>query len=338
MNNLSRRGLLVGTVWLAASGGVAVAGSDGTEPSDTGPTASVDATTPPELAETLRIGIGIDAAYAPFFVAESEGFFAAQGLENVELVQFARGGEAVDALGAGQVDLAGNSDTTTLTLMAANPIFRALVIYQESGEYLKLVTRSEITDFSEIRTMGVVPGLSEYNADVFVEDQGLTDVEYVTAAPAEIPALLQRGDIDAYILWEPWPTQGVELGGTIMGNTGDFGSSYVHWLVATEEWLGEEANPAYAQAVIRALDEASQLVEAEPELAAEVTEEAASVPPEQTIEAIEQIDFEVRGFGEEDFASYDSQSQYLLSRDIISEAPDLEQVIDADFYPAMTDG
>lgn len=305
-----------------------IAGTTVAETTDAGP--------PPSLPDSIRIGVGIDAAYAPFFVAESEGLFTDEGLENVELVQFARGGEAVDALGAGQVDLAGNSDTTTLTLMAANPVFRALMIYQESGEYLKVVAGADITDPSQIQTMGVVPGLSEYNTDLYVAAEGLEDVEYVEAAPAEIPALMDRGDIDAYILWEPWPAQGVELGGHILGTTGDFGSSYVHWLVATDSWLAVGDHRGYAAAVTRALATASELIEADPELAAEITEEAASVPPEQTIEAVEQIDFAVRGFDDDDFASYERQIEYLMERGMVEQAPELESVIDVEFYDSAT--
>ena len=342
--HLCNRGLLIGVLALVA----ASCGDDDTASDDTSEATGAatvaegpDGTggeQPAALDEQLRIGVGIDAAYAPFFVAEAEGMFADEGLGDVELVQFSRGGEAVDALGAGEIDLAGNSDTTTLTSMAANPDLRALLIYQESGEYLKLVTRSEIEDFSEIETMGVVPGLSEYNAEVFVENQELGEVEYVSAAPAEIPALLQRGDIDAYILWEPWPTQGVELGGKVMGNTGDFGSAYVHWLVGMDGWLSDEENAEYPAAVGRALSKASEFVESDPQRTAEITEEAVTVPPEQTIEAIEQIDFSVRGFDDDDFASYEQQIEYLDSREMIAETPDLEAAIDVDFYDAMTEG
>lgn len=338
-NHLRRTSLLIGIVALvAASCGDDNSESEPTTGGSQTTTGGTDGGEPAPLDQGLRIGVGIDAAYAPFFVAEAEGLFADEGLEDVELVQFARGGEAVDALGAGEVDLAGNSDTTTLTSMAANPEIRALLVYQESGEYLKLVTSAEIEEFSEIKTMGIVPGLSEYNAEVFVEDQGLSDVEYVTAAPAEIPALLQRGDIDAYILWEPWPTQGVGLGGKVMGNTGDFGSAYVHWLVATDEWLNADDNGEYAEAVSRALTKASEFVESDPERTAEITEEAVTVPPEQTIEAIEQIDFAVRGFDDDDFASYEQQIEYLESREMIASAPDLETAIDVDFYTAVTEG
>lgn len=297
--------------------------------------ASEPASVPPALTETLRIGVGIDAAYAPFFVAESEGLFAAEGLEDVELVQFSRGGEAVDALGAGQVDLAGNSDTTTLVLMANNPIFRALMIYQESGDYLKVVARGDLEDVSEIETMGVVPGLSAYNAELFAAANELEDVEYIEAAPAEIPALLQRGDIDAYILWEPWPAQGVELGGQIIGVTGDFDSSYVHWLVATDEWMSDPDNVPYAQAVTRAIAAADEIVEGDPELTAQIADDAASIPQDQTLLAIEQIDFSVRGFDDDDFASYESQNAYFLEHGMVEEPADLDAAIDTEFYDSL---
>ncbi|MFF1568117.1 hypothetical protein ACFVY1_32165 [Streptomyces sp. NPDC058293] len=62
---------------------------------------------------TVRIAVGVDPSYAPFFLADAKGLWAKHGV-HVDLVQFAKGGEGVDALTAGQVQPAGNSETTTI--------------------------------------------------------------------------------------------------------------------------------------------------------------------------------------------------------------------------------
>ncbi|MFF1316578.1 ABC transporter substrate-binding protein, partial [Streptomyces sp. NPDC058320] len=43
----------------------------------------------------VRIAVGVDASFAPFFLADAEGLWAKHGV-NVDLVQFAKGGEGVD--------------------------------------------------------------------------------------------------------------------------------------------------------------------------------------------------------------------------------------------------
>lgn len=54
-----------------------------------------------------------DTAHAPFFVAKNEGIFQRYGLD-VNLVQFAQGGDGVDAMIAGAIDAGGSGDATVL--------------------------------------------------------------------------------------------------------------------------------------------------------------------------------------------------------------------------------
>jgi hypothetical protein len=56
---------------------------------------STDSGGPSAAGPPVRVAVGIDASYAPFFLAASQGLFAAKGV-NVEVVQFGTGGEAVN--------------------------------------------------------------------------------------------------------------------------------------------------------------------------------------------------------------------------------------------------
>ncbi len=67
----------------------------------------------PAFAQPINVGVGIDAAYAPFFIASHRGLFKKADLD-VNLIRFAQGGEGVDAVIAGQAQLAGASEMTTL--------------------------------------------------------------------------------------------------------------------------------------------------------------------------------------------------------------------------------
>jgi ABC-type nitrate/sulfonate/bicarbonate transport system substrate-binding protein len=270
----------------------------------------------------IRIAIGIDAAYAPFFVADSKGLWKKHGL-NVELVQFGRGGEAVDAIAGGQVQMAGSSDTTTIAQLQQNPALRALLVYQESGQYLKVVAGSKITDPSQIKTVAIVPGLSELAMTKYLESKKIDvkSVKFVTADPPEIPALLQKGEVDGYVLWEPWPAKGVELGGKVQETTGDYGLTYQHWLITGQQWLS--GNEATAVKVAQALEEASTLVESDPNAAAEATNKAAKVPNDQTVTAVREIDFKVRDITDADMKGYTSTAAWYVSTGKVKTDPDL---------------
>jgi NitT/TauT family transport system substrate-binding protein len=274
----------------------------------------------------VRFAVGIDAAYAPVFVAQEKGLFAKHGV-NVDVVQFGKGGDAVDAIASGQIQLAGSSDTTAIGKLQQNPDLRALLVYEQSGKFLKVVERKSIGDPSQIKKMATVPGLSELAATRFLESKKIDPkkVAFVTADPPEIPALLQKGSIDAYVLWEPWPAKGTQLGGKIVETSGDYGLSYVQWLIAGNKWLS--ANQGTAAKVAAALDEAAKLTESDPQAAAQATQKIAKIPAEQTITAVKEIDFGVRDITASDMGGYERTAGFFLQTGKTKAKPDVNTAV-----------
>lgn len=276
--------------------------------------------------ETIRIGVGIDASFVPFYVADEEGFFADAGLD-VEVVRYGFANEAVDALVAGQVDLAGVSGVTAVLQMQQSEDMRALAVYEESGEYVKVVTGEGIESAADIERVGIVPGLSELSMAKYLESEGIDpdSVEMIRTDPPEMPVVLGRGDIDAYVLWEPWPTIGAEGGGTVVATIGDYDWTFEHWLMSTASWV--DANTEAAETLIRALADASEHLEAEPQATAEMVAELTEIPEEQTLTAIEQIDFAVRSFTEDDLAAAAESAEYFVQTGNMDEVPPFEERI-----------
>ncbi|MGW1814967.1 ABC transporter substrate-binding protein [Streptomyces sp. NPDC002125] len=285
----------------------------------------------------IRIAVGVDAGYAPFYVADAEGLWAKHGVD-VDLVQFAKGGEGVDALSAGQVQMAGNSDVTTIGLLVQNPDLRSLLVYEQSGRYLKVVLRDGVKSPDAIRKMAVVPGLSELATTRFLESKGIKpgSVEFVTADPAEIPALTSKGDVDAYVLWEPWPSKGKELGERILESTGDYGFSYQHWLLAASPWLKDHKSTAVK--VAAALEEAAEKTESDPQAAAQAAKDAAKIPTAQTVKAVKEIDFGVRDFTDEDLKGYEDTAGFYLSTGKVKARPDVSRTVRRGWLPENTEG
>ncbi|TQC47284.1 ABC transporter substrate-binding protein [Rhodococcus sp. WS4] len=280
----------------------------------------------------LRIAVGIDASFAPFFVADQEGMFADAGLD-IELVQFGRGGEAVDALATGQVQLAGSSDTTTIAQLRQNPSLRAMYSYEVSGDYLKVVLRNGVDSAADIRKMGIVPGLSQISTDRYLDANGVPagSVEMVSATPTDMPALLDRGDIDGYVLWEPWPATALAQGsGHVAAVTGDFDWFYHHWAITTEPWLDE--NEGTARAVAQVLVDATARVESDPRTAAAATRTAVNVADDQTVTAVDEIDFGVENLTDKSMESAQSIVDFYKKIGVLSEQPDLASAMLLDWY------
>jgi ABC-type nitrate/sulfonate/bicarbonate transport system substrate-binding protein len=316
MHSRTRRWLATAVAGLTVAGVLAGCGSSG---SGAGGSAAGG-------GDTVRIGVGIDAAYAPFFLAQKDGLFKKAGV-NVEIVQFGRGGDAVQAIAGKQVEMAGNSDTTTITLLAQNPDLRALYIYEQSGKYLKVVARPGITSANQIKKMGVVPGLSDYMAQKYFQANNvdLSSVKFVTADPPELPTLAKKGTVDAYLLWEPWPTQGIALGLHVLTDTGSYGYSYVHWMVTSGEWL--KGHQADAAKISQVLFDASKTVASDPAAAADAVNAETKISVSDAKTAIEQVTWDVRPFDAKDMSSYADQVQYFIDKKVLKTTPDLHTAI-----------
>jgi len=326
----STRRFLVGPAALAASLLTLTACGAGT--TDSSAPAGDNAKGP-----TIRIGVGIDASYAPFFLADSEGLWAKHGV-NVQLVQFGQGSEGVNNLTAGQVQMSGNSDTTTISMLQQDPDLRSLLVYEQSGKYLKVVLGPKVSSPSKIRKMAITPGLSEMAATRFLESKGIDpkSVEFVTADPPEIPALTQKGDVDGYVLWEPWPAKGVELGGKVLENTGSYGLTYAQWLLTRSDWL--KSNAGTAAKVAQTLEEAARLTESDPQAAAEATQKAVKVPTDQTLAAIKEIDFGARDFTAADLKGYEGTAQFVLDSGKVKAKPDVKAVVQRGWFTEHVKG
>jgi NitT/TauT family transport system substrate-binding protein len=280
-----------------------------------------------QQASKIRVYVAVDTAYAPWFLAKDLGIFNRYGLD-ATITQVTQGGEGVDAIIAGTVDVGGSGDATILGKSVRGPL-KALGIIQESGDYLKVVVRKNINDVRQIRTMGYVPGsLSHYGAlrmlDFFRIPR--TSVRLVAGGPPEMPALLARGDIDAFVIWEPWPTRALQLdAGKVLFRTKRFNYSYTFFILAGGSWF--EGHEADARRYVRALNEAARRTERDPDATATVTNREARIPPEDVKVAVEQIEFGVRDFTEADMRNLSQIADFLVEQRITPTRPNPSDVV-----------
>ena len=288
--------------------------------------------------DTIRFSVGIDTAYAPFFVAKNEGIFKKYGLD-VNLVQFAQGGDGVDAMIAGAIEAGGSGDATVLGKSIRGPL-KAFAVFNSSGDYIKLTVRKSITDVHQIKKMGIVPGsLSHYGAFKMLDYFNIprTSVRFVRGGPPEMPALLARNDIDAFVMWEPWPSRAVDNGsGKVLMRTKAFKYRYVLMLISRADWLASHRSDA--QKFVRAIDEADRLVESRPNVAATDTEKEVRIPPADSILAVRQIDFGVRDLTTKDLANFKDIANFLVDQKITPREPDAASVVVRGFVRAAITG
>jgi len=289
------------------------------------------ATATKDAQPLVRIAVGVDAAFAPFYLAKQEGMFAKAGL-NVELTQTEGGPAPTQAVVAGAAQLAGNSDATIVPLLVKSPDLRALAVFQESSKYLKVVLRKGITDPHQIKKMATAPGLITMSTVRYLESKGIdrSSVKFVNAGPPEFPTLLGKGDVDGFVIFDPWATRGVEAGGRITETIGDFGVKYIQWIDADQKWLA--ANQELAAKIVKVVAEACDIVTSQPQRAADATEKEVKIPAAQTVKVLPEITFAVRDLTDTDVANSQKISEFYLQEKLIEAAPNLDQALLKGWY------
>lgn len=279
----------------------------------------------------IRFGVGVDPAYAPMFVAKREKLFEKHGV-NVEVVQYTQGGDAVDAVLAGQIEFAGSTEAVTLNRYTRGDI-RGLAVFSQSGKFIKLVARPGITDVKQIKKWGVVSGsVNEYISAKIVSQTGADpkSVEFVRAGPPEFPPLLQRGDVDGYILWEPWPSNGVKVGGKILGSSGDYGYVYNLLIAASGPWF--DKNRDKATKVTAALAEACKIITADHARGAAAVQAEAKIPAAVAEPQLKEVDCKVRDFTAQDISNYKEIAKFLSDKGITKTLADVDKYVQKGFY------
>lgn len=286
---------------------------------------------PAVAQETTRVAVGVDPAYSPFFLAQQEDLFTKAGVSGVEVVQYAQGGEALDGIVAGQNQMGAATEASVLNRGTRGDI-RALAVFSQSPKFIKLVVKNGIDSVKDIKKLGIVPGsVNEYATAKLLATHKIDaeSVEYVRAGPPEFPALLARGDVDGYVLWEPWPANGVKAGGKILEYSGDFGYTYNLVIAANGPWL--DAHRDDAKAVVQALAQACQQITEDPSKAATATQAIAKIPAAQTAELLKDVECKVRDFTPQDVANYKEIASFLAQRQITKSEADVDKILQIGF-------
>ena len=250
--------------------------ADATEaPAEEG--AGDDASAQPEVTD-IALGFGVDAVFAPHIVAIQKGWFDEAGFTSVETPSFTAGALAGEALAAGEIQLWTPGNVPPISMVHNGmPI---LITGVNTPAYIeKLVVRNDAgleqpEDLYDIR-IGLLEGstASAVLANI-AEDYGLdvNQMQVVNLPPPEQLTSLINNDVQAMIVWNPWPyqalaTEGLDVSvmhnGTVASFPWDEGtesqtSNTLSVWVMGEEFVRE--NPIAAQAIMDVMLRAQEYV------------------------------------------------------------------------------
>ncbi len=217
----------------------------------------------------VTIAVSRTPLSAPIYIADSLGYFRSAGV-NVELVETEGGNLCYQMMIDGKTDFATSSESVIMFNGFKRQDFDNLATFVRSEHDVKVVTKASmgITSARELqgRKVALIKGsASEYFLDMVLAIEGveLSHVELVHLLPKEMPLALERGEVDAIAVWEPYAYEAV----TLLGED-------AHWLPSknlyelTFNLLARKQtvqnNQVAAEKIIRALKHAIEYINANP--------------------------------------------------------------------------
>lgn len=230
----------------------------------------------------LPTSTGIDALYAPFVVAAERKFFEKHGLEG-SFKPFDDGNVALDAILTGSSDIGATTELGGLSRWDKGGKLYVTSYSSTSGQQIGLAGRDDIKKPEDLigRTVAYpratgghlyfIRYMKKYNLP-------MDKIKVKLLQAPEMIAALERRDIDAFFLWQPWLDKAAQLvqGARVLARSGDDG---VFILTSYDYYSqGLMDDPPRAVAATRALMEATDFCTTDPDEAARLTGKAFRIP------------------------------------------------------------
>jgi NitT/TauT family transport system substrate-binding protein len=221
--------------------------------------------------QPMDIYIGTTPHFGNVIVGAEKGFFEKQGLP-VKITNFASGSVAADAFKTGKGSVIVSGDLPSIRLWQLG--FVGLCPQAHYNALSIIVARNTIKSPADMkgRKVGVLLGsTSEYFTKLYLAKGGMqpSDIQMINLRPAEMVTGLARGDIDAFVIWQPfgWRALAAVKDAHILTT----GKGYF------EEWEAVTTSKEYAAnhhaelvAFLRGMDEAGKWIPANLDEAARV--------------------------------------------------------------------
>ena len=225
---------------------------------------------------------GIDALFAPFVVAAERKLFEKYDLET-SFKPFDDGNVALDAILTGSSDIGATTELGGLARWDKGGKLYVTSYSSTSREQIGLAARGELKKPEDLigRTVGYprASGGHLYFINYVKKYKLPVDkIKVRTLQAPEMVAALERRDIDAFFLWEPWLTKAAELvqGAHVMARSGD---DNVYVLTSYNYYSqGLLDDRPRAVAATKALMEAADFCASNPDEAARLTAKAFRIP------------------------------------------------------------
>jgi len=244
----------------------------------------------------MTIATGVDPVFSAYYVAQQEGLFKKHGLDvrintgpsGSAMVSFLINGQIESAFGSEIAGVANhNLDPNVVVVAQATRLVRWIAIVGRNVDNLEQLKGKKIGvargSGGEVFWLALVDKLKLNAADYTV----------VNVEAPEMIAALERGNIDAYAVWEPWVTRGlaaVKNTKVLRDQEGILEQGvYIYMNLG---WI--KKNPEQAEGFVRALLEATDVINKDRKRAAkDVSDFLKSLDPQLVEQLMTKLRFEM---------------------------------------------
>ncbi len=272
----------------------------------------------PSWAQTkMTIATGVDPVFSAYYVAQQEGLFKKHELDvrintgpsGSAMVAFLVNGQIESAFGSEIAGVANhNLDPNVVVVAQATRLVRWIAVVLDPNvvvvaqatrlvRWIAVVGRNVDTlDQLKGKKVGIARGSG---GEVFwlamIDKLKLNPADYtvVNVEAPEMVAALERGNIDAYVVWEPWVTRGLAaIKNTKVLRTQEGILEQGVYVYMNRGWI--QKNPAPAEAFIRALVDATDLINHDRKRAAkDVSDFLKNLDPAMVEQLMAKLTFEM---------------------------------------------
>jgi NitT/TauT family transport system substrate-binding protein len=239
---------------------------------------------------------GIDAYFSAFPVAAAQGLMKPENV-NFSVRSFEFGGIALDALLTHDAQVGSSSPVTAMTRWDHGGRLYTVGALSTSGTSYGATGSERVRKPEDLYGKAVAfPALSsgQYFYEAFLKKYNLdgSKIQTKSLPPAEALVALQRGDIDAFFMWEPWNSRATMTvkGAHTLVVSQDVGIDFVMYLYFSDQLVGDKT---LSQDVMGGLIEASSWVVKNPDQTVDILYKTFRLPKADSTRQLQGLKFDM---------------------------------------------
>ncbi len=265
--------------------------------------ASVSSMVRPAQAQDLPVEPGVFKlaispwlGYGMWYIAQEKGFFKANGLEGVELINFVEDKDMGAAVAAGQLDGDNESIQQLLAKVQAGIPIKGVLLLDASTKADAILVNKDINTVADLKGKQVAfekGSTSDLLLNYILQKNGMTidDVSALPMPAASAGTAIISGTVPAAVTYEPYISAAVAADKTIkvLSEAGEAPGLISDVLAIPEDVLKNK--PGQVQAVLKSWDQALEFYRAHTEEGRAIIAKGVGAEPADLVTAFDGVSY-----------------------------------------------